>query len=347
MPMRDTKREQLAGLFVLIGLVLLAGLILQFGRFGDHLSGSYSLYIKFDNTEGVIKGSEVLFRGAKVGRVSHDPELFIGKDSSSVQMQLSIKDSIRIPEGSEFYISSAGFIGDKYIEISPPENVTGSFYQAGMSVEGEGSSGLDALQSDAERITSDLKEITEQAKVTLDKVNTALDSVTRSSNELEVSFGRINKGFLSEANSDKVAAVLANFEMTSNHVKVASQQLEPTIQDVRLIVVDAKEAINEAKATVAKIRDGSDGVIDKLPGAISSIKNAATKAEQTMTKAEQTMDALQKKDSLVGALTQDEETGENTKEFIKNIKRYGILRYRDDESPETNDPRNKFRGSRR
>ena len=91
MPTRDTKKEQLAGLFVLIGLVLLGGLILQFGSFGDRLSGSYSLHIKFDNTEGIIKGSEVLFRGAKVGRVSEDPELFIDEGSSSVQIQLSIK----------------------------------------------------------------------------------------------------------------------------------------------------------------------------------------------------------------------------------------------------------------
>ena len=40
MPVREKKRERTAGLFVLIGLVLLGVLIVEFGRFGDRFRGS-------------------------------------------------------------------------------------------------------------------------------------------------------------------------------------------------------------------------------------------------------------------------------------------------------------------
>ncbi len=59
------------------------------------------------------------------------------------------------------------------------------------------------------------------------------------------------------------------------------------------------------------------------------------------------MSALQNKDSLAGTIAYDKNTGDNAKDFVKNLKRYGILRYRDDDSPEDYDPRNNFRGSRR
>ena len=59
------------------------------------------------------------------------------------------------------------------------------------------------------------------------------------------------------------------------------------------------------------------------------------------------MAAIQNKNGLIGTLAYDQETGNNAKEFIRNLKRYGVLRYRDKSTNDERDPRNKFRGSRR
>ena len=81
MPVREKKRERLAGLFVLIGLLLLGVLIVEFGRFGDRFRGHYPLYVEFPDTAGIIKNSEVRLRGAKIGRVATRPELIYHPES--------------------------------------------------------------------------------------------------------------------------------------------------------------------------------------------------------------------------------------------------------------------------
>ena len=37
----------------------------------------------------------------------------------------------------------------------------------------------------------------------------------------------------------------------------------------------------------------------------------------------------------------------DAKVFVRNLRRYGILRYRNDEIPPEDDPRNRYRGKRR
>ena len=86
MPVREKKRERLAGLFVLIGLLLLGVLIVEFGRFGDRFRGHYPLYVEFPDTAGIIKNSEVRLRGAKIGRVATRPELIVTQKASTVHM---------------------------------------------------------------------------------------------------------------------------------------------------------------------------------------------------------------------------------------------------------------------
>ena len=53
-------------------------------------------------------------------------------------------------------------------------------------------------------------------------------------------------------------------------------------------------------------------------------------------------------DGLIKTLSSDEKLKQDTKDFVKNLKQYGILRYRDAPTEEKKDPkRTRFRGERR
>ena len=59
--------------------------------------------------------------------------------------------------------------------------------------------------------------------------------------------------------------------------------------------------------------------------------------------------AIEKVDNgegTLGALISDKELKEDVQGFVKNLKSKGILRYKDEETPEE-DPRARFRGRRR
>ena len=343
MPVREKKRERLAGLFVLIGLLLLGVLIVEFGRFGDRFRGHYPLYVEFPDTAGIIKNSEVRLRGAKIGRVATRPELIVTQKTSTVRMEMRIRNDVQVPLGSVFEISSTGLLGDKFIEIIPPDQETGNYYQHGDNIAGRGAGGFDSLKSDAEDIARDTSQLIKEATVTFEKIDKALESLQRIGDSMDVTMSKINEELLSQKNLDQLTKTIANFESSSGNIKTLSAELKPTISEARETFASMKKTSQSVHDLVADARSEIKQInpaLKDIPKAIQSINRAAAKAEETMS-------AMQNKDGLVGAMAYDQETGTNAKEFVKNLKRYGILRYRDDASPEDNDPRNKFRGSRR
>lgn len=344
MAAKEKRRETLAGLFVLIGLLLLGVLIIQFGRFGDRFKGQYPLYIEFPDTAGIIKGSEVRLRGAKVGRVATKPELVVsGGISSTVRMEMRIRNDVKIPRDSVFQIASSGLIGDKFIEIKPPEEETGLYYESGDTIMGAGAGGFDAIKSDAESIAENTRKLLENSKETMEKVNSALDSVKRVSDRLDTAMAKVDSEVLSKKNLNSLSKTLANFEATSEEFKNASGDLKPAMDDARRALASIRKAADSAELLIVDARKEIKHIepaLREVPKAVRSISRVATKAEKTMT-------ALQNKNGLLGTMAYDRETGSNAKEFIRNLKRYGVLRYRDDATKNERDPRKKFRGSRR
>ncbi len=343
MPVREKKRERTAGLFVLIGLVLLGVLIVEFGRFGDRFRGHYPLYVEFPDTAGIIKNSEVRLRGAKIGRVATRPELRVTQATSSVRMEMRIRNDVQIPLDSIFEISSSGLLGDKYIEIVPPDQEKGTYYQSGATIAGKGAGGFDSLKSDAEDIARDTSQLIKEASVTFEKIDQALESIQRIGESMDVTMSKINDELLSQKNLDQLNKTVANFKTSSDNLKTLSTELKPTLTEARETFASMKTTSQSVQGLVTDARTEIKRInptLQEIPKAVQSISSAAAKAEETMS-------AMQNKEGLVGVIAHDEETGTNAKEFVKNLKRYGILRYRDDSSPEDNDPRNKFRGSRR
>ena len=110
------KTELWVGVFVFIGLALLGGLIVQFGRFGDRMRGKYQFVVVFDDASGLIKGSEIRMGGARIGKVAEHPEL---NPSVKVQVTMSVDDAIRIPENSMIQIAAAGRRGSMPSRTTP------------------------------------------------------------------------------------------------------------------------------------------------------------------------------------------------------------------------------------
>ena len=154
---------------------------------------------------------------------------------------------------------------------------------------------------------------------------------------------KVNTKFLSDENLNNLSNAIANLEAASENVNKASKELDPTITEAKKTLTSLNKAANSADTLFVDAQKEIKQIepaMRELPKAVRSISRAASKAEETM-------DALQDKNGLVGTLAYDKETGSNAKEFVRNLKRYGILRYRDSSTKEERDPRNKFRGSRR
>ena len=261
MPAREKGRERTAGLFVLIGLLLLGVLIVEFGRFGDRFKGHYPLYIEFPDTAGIIKNSEVRLRGAKIGHVATHPELVLsGGATSTVKMEMRIKNDVKIPRDSTFQIGSSGLLGDKFIDITPPDQETGAYYEAGDNIIGVGAGGLDAIKSNAEDIARDASKLIKDARKTFAKIDDALDSIKKIGDNVDVTMGKVNDEFLSKENLSNFNKAIANFEASSRDIKDASKELKPAVTDARETMASIKKAADGAQELIADARSEIKGI---------------------------------------------------------------------------------------
>ena len=316
------RTEMLVGLFLFAGLLLLGGLVLQFGKFSDRLRGHYGLTVVFDDASGVIKGSEVRMGGARIGRVASLPEL---NDAVQVEVKLMISSAIRIPTESTFQINSATLLGDKLIVVIPPDDRSRGFISPDTRLMGAGPTGLDALQNNAEIVSRDVLRILKEAEATLAKVDGAIDDVKGASRQLGEAVGKINSSLLSDRNLANIDSTLDNLSATTARWKESSSKLEPTLAEAREAIQAVKTAATGAEKTLKSADQTLAGVkpaLDRLPKAVDQFST-------TFAKAGDALDRMKKGEGLLGALASDNDVALDAKAFARNLRQYGILRYKD------------------
>lgn len=333
------KTELWVGVFLFFGLVLLGGLIVQFGRFGDRFRGNYPLTVVFDDAAGLIKGSDVRMGGARIGKVAAEPEL---NADVKVQVVLSVDDAIRIPEGSAIQIASATLLGDKMIVITPPEQPTPRSIPPGSVLRGGGPAGLDAIQNNAEAVSRDARRLMQEAEATFLKLDSAVDDIRIVSSRLAKTLEKINESILSEKNLGHVDSIFENLDKTSEEWAKASATLEPTLSDAREAIAAIERAADRAEATF----NSAGERINELEPALREVPKAVESISRTADKASRALERAEKGDGLLGTLAYDREVSDDAKAFIRNLRQQGVLRYRDQETSDE-DPRNRFRGRRR
>src|ERR1700691_2559787 len=85
--MEKSRLELKVGLFVLIGLALLAVLLIQFSKGTSIFRGTYTLRLHAVNVGGLKERAGVLLAGVQVGSVS---DIQLADDGRSVTILLSI-----------------------------------------------------------------------------------------------------------------------------------------------------------------------------------------------------------------------------------------------------------------
>lgn len=349
MAIKEKRSEAVVGLFLLIGLAVLGILVVKFGHLSDsNTEGRYNVDITFNDASGLIKGSEIRMGGARIGKITNTPEL---QDNLKVLVKMSLTGKINIDKRSSFQIASLSILGDKMIVVTPPELPSGEYLEDGDVLRGSGAGGLEALQSDAESVARDARAFMKDARTTLLKVDSALDDIRAVAGGLAESVDKLNTDLMDEETMGSLKRSIANLEQITSSFKTIGDEVKPTLGDVRKAIASVQTAADAA----TKMFDGAsdqlrniEPALASIPEAVGGFKSAAKIAEGVMGEAEKTIIKINKSDGLLNTLTDDQEFSNDTKQFVKNLKHYGILRYKDDETFDEKDPKeNRYRSKRR
>src|SRR6478672_873911 len=147
--------EVKVGAFLFVGLALLAALVVQFGRVGEGFKTYYPLKIRFNDASGLLKGSDVLLAGAKIGKVSGGPRMT--REGNGVDVPLKIYDYIKNPESSKFAVGSSGLLGDRFVTVTIPPGERKKFIAPNSFISGTRETGIDDITREGGALVTDLR----------------------------------------------------------------------------------------------------------------------------------------------------------------------------------------------
>jgi phospholipid/cholesterol/gamma-HCH transport system substrate-binding protein len=218
------------GVFVFIGCAALAGLVVKFGRLGEGVKSYYQLTVRFADASGLLKGSDVLLGGAKIGRVSEGPRLI--PDGPGVAVPLRIYDYVKIPLGSKFALGSSGLLGDRFVTVTPPTGRPTGYIPKNSSVNGARETGIGDLTRKGSALVSDLR-------ATVQKLNQDTLSAQNMEN-LKASMEHLNETTSALAESSKkLDGVIEQADSTMASAKKAADGLQNAIADTRRLLRSA------------------------------------------------------------------------------------------------------------
>ncbi len=227
------------GAFVFVGLAMLGALVVQFGRLGEGLRTYYPLTVRFNDASGLLKGSDVLLAGAKIGKVSGGPRMV--REGQGVDVPLKIYDYIKVPEGSKFTVGSSGLLGDRFVNVTMPAGQPKAFLAPNTYINGARETGIDDLTREGGALVTDLRGTVQKIDVAAARLNQDTLSSENMEN-LKSSMEHLNEatGALAES-SKKLDGVIDKADSTMESAKKSADNLQNAIGDTRKLLRTARE----------------------------------------------------------------------------------------------------------
>lgn len=281
--MKVTKEIKTAILVIASILLFIWGYSFLKGR--DLFSNYKTLYVQYDNVEGLAASAPVTINGLIIGKVS---SIKIQENSGKLVVELQIKSDFPISKTSEVNIYEPGLIGGKQIQIIPNLQDK-NLVQSGDFLNGRIVPGLTALVG--EKLTP-LQEKIEKMVVSADSLltnlNTILDAKTKAN----------------------LKSSLANLDATLAEFKVASKT-------VNAMLTSNESKISNTMANVEKASNNFSKISDSI--AKANIGQTVKKLETTLASVDKVMADLQSGKGTMGKLLKDESLYNNFNNTSKEL----------------------------
>jgi phospholipid/cholesterol/gamma-HCH transport system substrate-binding protein len=332
---KQLKWSQLkVGLTVLAATITLGILILLMGGTGGFLTRKIVLKSYFDNAGGLKVGAPVRLQGVDIGNVSAIrvvPEAAKRLTPVEVTMKVNTKYHNNLREDSVTLLSTAGVLGETYIDIDSSQ-----------------ASGPEVRQGDvlATRETPQIEDVVRASQSTLQNLDALEKRVDRILAFIESGQGSIGKVIYDPSLYNRLNATVLQFQGVVSDVTSGKGSLGKLLVDDQLYknasaTIDKLNGIiddlNAGKGTAGKLlkdptlyNSANDTManVKKLTDDVNAGKGAlgvmaknqefANKLQNTMSKLSDLTDRLNSGEGTIGKLLQDPSVYNNTNQLLKD-----------------------------
>ena len=239
--MKYDRNEIVAGIFVLVSIFLLLGLIFNAGDFKESLKPKKEIIAEFSNARGIKTNSPIYYAGVKSGKVT--AMRVDEKDKVYITMQMD--EGVSVRKNSLIKIG-ASIMGEAYIDIIPG---MGEIVQSGEIVRGDDT----GIAQQIEDVVNTLQDLIKSKQIT-----SSLDNLDRTlKNVADVSETVAN-------DKDKIATIITNVNISMENIKDVSQTLNRDIEKItgKMDIVLSNIAEMTDEEQIEKIDEITDNVVD-------------------------------------------------------------------------------------
>ena len=267
----DNRKTVIVGIATFILLSILATLLIWQSNFFKEIAG-YTLTGRFNQIGGLLKGSEVRYRGYNVGQVKR-----IIPNPEHIDVLFIVEGSIKIPEGSTIKILFDGLVGENYVSIEAKPGVH-TFLKDKDIIKGKSGSDLaNFIDLGSQNLVH-----TEEILLTLKRMVTdegLFNGIKTTVENLE-SITNILLENVSGTNTESLSTLITNLNDISNNTKKITSQLS---QDQTL------SALNNSILNIEKSSSELSNILNKnnandIQDIIKNFKDISTNINQLLGK---------------------------------------------------------------
>jgi phospholipid/cholesterol/gamma-HCH transport system substrate-binding protein len=254
------RLEFKVGVFVAIGLGIIAALMLVFSHGLSFSRPTYEIKMKAETVGGLKRQAPVLLAGVQVGTVS---DIDLAPDGKAVLLTLKIDKKINIHNDAKFSIDALGFLGDQFIAIRPQRN-EGPLLQGGETVLGEPPFDLQEVaraslgfihrvDETAQRLNSAIKRIDEVvlAQTNLLSLSETIHNFRTVSESAIVTVEQI--GTLFRTNEVAIGGAVSNLSHFSTQLNSVASKLDETVDTNRVTFTAAMNNLETASRSLTNL----------------------------------------------------------------------------------------------
>jgi len=329
--MRERGLEFKVGLLIVVAVCILVGFVFVLGNFS--LASGFTIYVDYDYSGNLQPGAPVKVAGIKVGKIE-DVRFLGGKWDEANQRRVYVRveawienrarNSIR--KDAEFFVNTAGVLGEQYLEIVPGKDWENPPIAPGAKVVGRRPPRTDLVLSRLYDVLDSLSEVLSEDRNTIKDLLSNSASAVASLDQI-LRDNREQVGRLIESSSGLAAA--ATQTLTEVNAGLDPALIRRTVGDADALLVSGRSAIDKVTPEVVALmtdarRATSIVTADRVDRAIAVADKAATAAEKAgglIDNVDGMVTDLRSGKGTAGALLAKDDVYLDVRELIRDLKR--------------------------
>jgi phospholipid/cholesterol/gamma-HCH transport system substrate-binding protein len=311
--MAGFSTEAKVGVFVMVGLAVLAYMTIRLGKFQFSEAPGYQVWAVFDNATGLKKNAPVEMAGIQIGLVDK-----IELDRGRAKLTMRIRPEVKLATDSAASIRTRGVLGDKYVALEAGSASAPLLKEGDELAKAKVPDDLEQVMARVGAIADDVKDITASLRVSVASPESQ-EAIKESLANLRELTGSLK--VVVADNQQRLNRVVENVDkFTSDLAQVSGENkkaLSETIRNFLAVSDQLGRTITGLSSVIEKVDRGEGSL-----GALVNERRTVDELNSTLTSLKQIAKKIDEGKGSIGKLVNDDTTVTKIDEALTGINDY-------------------------